>query len=333
MLNTLFRYVILMFSTLVAFTLNSQRPVRLVNTNLTNSELIIQVHNPINKTIVLINLPDSIQRLSKQKKTLLVFYALPNGNSIEWTMGKLVQANDDWHYDIQHIAAQTRWLREVMKDYHVIVAYMANEQKSWPAWKKQQFDGPKEIKRIVDSLIGMFSIYHPQVMLNSHSGGGSFIFGYLEAVEKIPDEISRIAFIDSDYGYEDSLHSLKLINWLKSSKKHYLNVLAYNDSVVIYNNKPLVSATGGTWYRSKMMQRTLSEYFPCKTTVDSNFIHYNFLLNRISIDLKINKERKIYHTEQVARNGFIHTVIYGTKYQKKREYIYWGDRVYNSFIY
>jgi len=292
----------------------------------------IQLNNPQNKTVIRLNLPDNITHISTKKKTLLIFFALPNGNSIEWTMGKQLQAGDDWHYDIRHIAAQTRWLRQVMPDHNIIVAYMANELKSWPAWKKQQANGPIEIKRIVDSITGMFTAFHPEVMLNSHSGGGSFIFGYLDAVDKIPDEISRIAFIDSDYGYEDSLHSTKLVKWLKASKQHHLNVLAYNDSVVIYNGKPLVSPTGGTWYRTKMMQRKLSGPFSFKIEEDTSLIHYSALSGRVDIYLKTNQEGKIYHTEQVARNGFIHTVISGTKYQEKPGYRYWGERVYGEFI-
>jgi hypothetical protein len=296
-----------------------------------NKERTIRINNPANKTVIEISLPDTITNINTRKKTLLIFFALPNGNSIEWTKGKRLSEGDDWHYDIQHIAAQTLYLRSIMTDRNVIVAYMANELKSWPAWKRAQPNGPMEIKRIVDSITGMFAAWKPEVMLNSHSGGGSFIFGYLDAVDEIPKHISRIGFIDSDYGYEDSLHTGKLVKWLKSSK-HHLNVLAYNDSVVIYNGKPLVSPTGGTWYRTKWMQRKLNESFRFKTDADTSLLHYSALSNRIDIYLKTNDQGKIYHTEQVARNGFIHTVISGTAYQQKAGYTYWGERVYDKYI-
>jgi hypothetical protein len=317
---------------LIASLSYAQKGHAFITNDPTTREETISINNPVNKTIIKINLPAGNPAMDPGKKTLLVFFALPNGNSIEWTMGKTLKDGDDSHYDIQHIAAQTRYLRQVMKDKNLIVAYMANELKSWPAWKKQRPDGPKEIKRIVDSITGIFSAYNPQVMLNSHSGGGSFIFGYLDAVDKIPDEIQRIAFIDSDYGYEDSLHGSKLANWLKSSRKHHLDVLAYNDSVVIYNGKPLVSPTGGTWYRSKMMQRKLSESFRFNINADTSLIHYSALSNRVDIILKTNTKGLIYHTEQVARNGFIHTVISGTSYERKADYEYWADRVYSAWI-
>lgn len=287
-----------------------------------------RIDNPVNKTLTEIDIPDT---LLPGKKTLLVFFALPNGNSIEWTRGKKMAPGDDWHFDIQHIGAQTRYLREVMKGHNLIVAYMANHLKSWPAWKRQTPGGPAEIKRMVDSITGMFAKYNPEVMLNSHSGGGSFIFGYIDAVSHVPAQVKRIAFIDSDYGYEDSMHTAKLSHWLAAGK-HFLSVLAYNDSVVIFNGKPLVSPTGGTWYRTQLMQRKLAESFRFKGTEDTVFRNYSALSNRIDIHLKTNPEGKIYHTEQVARNGFIHTVISGTKYGRKAKYEYWGPRIYEGFI-
>ncbi len=293
-------------------------------------EKLVVIDNPVNKTLIKIDMP-LLQQAGK--KTLLIFYALPNGNSIEWTMGKQTGAGDDWHFDIQHIAAQARWLRQVITDRNLVVVYLANQLKSWPAWKKQAPDGPKEIRRIVDSITGMFISSNPEIMLDSHSGGGSFIFGYLDAVDRIPDNISRIGFIDSDYGYEDSLHGAKLVQWLSASKQHFLYVLSYNDSVVVYNGKPLVSPTGGTWYRSQLMQKKLATALSFKRTEDTAFISYHALNNRVAILLKTNTTGKIYHTEQVARNGFIHTVIGGTRYERKAGYHYWGERVYTPFIF
>ena len=36
-------------------------------------------------------------------ETVISFFALPNGNTTEQTMGKQMQPGDDWHFDIQHI--------------------------------------------------------------------------------------------------------------------------------------------------------------------------------------------------------------------------------------
>src|SRR4026209_1997616 len=53
---------------------------------------------------------------NKKRETYIVLFALPNGNSIEWTKGKKIKTGDDWHFDIQHIAAQTRFVRNLDKN-------------------------------------------------------------------------------------------------------------------------------------------------------------------------------------------------------------------------
>ena len=263
--------------------------------------------------------------------TYLILFALPNGNTIEWTKGKKIKPGDDWHFDIQHIAAQTRFIRNLDKKNNYIVAYLMTEQKSWPTWKRTTPGSLSLIKNIVDSLASHFKDHQPKIILNGHSGGGSFIFGYLDAVEKIPENIERIAFLDSDYGYEDSLHTKKLANWLQN-KDHKLVVLAYNDSLVIYNGKPLVSATGGTWYRSGLMQRKLSEIFSFKTISDTSFINHWALNGRVRISLKHNPNGLIYHTVQVEKNGFILSVFSNTRYDRTKYFTYFADRVYGKFI-
>ena len=275
-------------------------------------------------------------RLGKKGETYLVFYALPNGNSIEWTKGKKINTGDDWHFDIQHIAAQTRFVRALDKKNNYIVVYLMAEQKSWPAWKRTpQNSDPdsyrEKIKNIVDSVTSIFQFYKPRVILNGHSGGGSFIFGYLDAVEKIPSNIERICFLDSDYGYEDSLHTNKLVNWLQN-KNHHLFVLAYNDSIVIFNGKQLVSATGGTWYRSRLMQRKLAESFSFITNADTSFINHSALNGRIRIILKENPNGLIYHTVQVEKNGFILSLLSNTQFDKRKYFTYFSEKAYHEFI-
>ena len=70
---------------------------------------------------ILLNAPAPAQYDIK-RPTLLVVYATPNGNTIEQTMGATVEKGADWHFDIQHIAAQTRRLREVDKVENVVLA-------------------------------------------------------------------------------------------------------------------------------------------------------------------------------------------------------------------
>lgn len=286
------------------------------------------IKNGLDSVTININAP---LHFNKKGKTFLILFALPNGNSIEWTKGKKIKPGDDWHFDIQHIAAQTRFVRKMDKKNNYIVVYLMADQKSWPAWRRTHHGSFDLIRSVVDSLSDRFKEFSPSIFLNGHSGGGSFIFGYLDGVPKIPDNIERIAFLDSDYGYDETFHARKITEWLQN-ENHKLFVLAYNDSLVIFNGKPLVSPTGGTWYRSRLMQRKLAETFPFKTIADTAFIDHSALDGRIRIILKENPNGLIYHTVQVEKNGFIFSLLSNTKFDRRKYFTYWGDRVYEKYI-
>jgi hypothetical protein len=289
----------------------------------------LNMADSLKKITVNINAP---LKFKHRRKTYLVLYALPNGNGIAWTKGKKPTPGDDWHFDIQQIDAQTRFVRKLDKKNNYIIVYLMASQKNWPAWKRTTANASYNIKSFIDSICDMFKVYHPKIVLTGHSGGGSFIFGLLDAVADIPANIESIAFLDSDYGYEDSLHKNKLARWLHLSSRHKLLVLAYKDSLVVFNGKPLVSATGGTWYRSRLMQRNLAESFYFNTVSDSALITHIALEGRIQIILKENPNGIILHTEQVARNGFILSLLFATKFQKKKYFTYFGNRVYERFL-
>jgi hypothetical protein len=72
------------------------------------------------------------------------------------------ETGDDWHFDIQHIAAQTRFVRNLDKKNNYIVVYLMANQKSWPTWKRTMKLKVK-IKNIVDSLSDRFKEYHPKL--------------------------------------------------------------------------------------------------------------------------------------------------------------------------
>src|SRR5436190_15873665 len=58
----------------------------------------------------------------KQQNRQLVIYATPNGNTIEQTLGCAAAEGRDWHFDIQHVAAQIRRLREFTPDEDIVLA-------------------------------------------------------------------------------------------------------------------------------------------------------------------------------------------------------------------
>jgi len=260
----------------------------------------------------------------------LALYALPNGNTIEQTVGKILQPGDDWHYDILPIGAQTRFLRQQIDDYNLVTIYLETTQKSWPTWKSQHPNHAEIIKSLVEYLKSYFRDYDPFIILTGHSGGGRFTFSFMDAFTELPDYVDRISFLDSNYGYEHS-YGDKMIQWLNASPDHFLTVLAYNDSVALYNGQPIVSPTGGTWYRSRIMQRYFSNHFSFTNEEDDEFIRHKALGGRISIILKKNPLQQILHTVQVERNGFIHSMLSGTALESQA-YQYYGDRIYTEWI-
>ncbi len=285
-----------------------------------------------------IQLPDEVRIVIKaparesfatNQPVLLFFYALPNGNTIEQSIGKILQPGDDWHFNIQHIGAQTRWLRQVITNKTIVVAYLEAGMKSWPTWRKKYSDA--RIAEILDGVRVIFSANKTEVVLASHSGGGSLIFGYLNAVEKIPDDVKRLAFLDSNYGYDSKLHADKIKNWLAAAGENYLCVLAYQDYLGLLNGKSFVSEAGGTWGRSQVMLRDLGAQFQFISTTNGGLETFSALDGRIEFLMKENPEHKIFHTVQVERNGFIHALLSGTA-DAGKGYEYFGERAYTKWI-
>lgn len=265
--------------------------------------------------------------LNEDKPTKVVLFALPNGNTTAQSFGKKLASGDDWHFDIQHIGAQTSFIRNTDQKHNYIVVYVENGLKSWPAWRRQIKNADSLVKHIVDTIRHRYQALKPTLSLTGHSGGGSFIFGYLNSVTQLPNYIERIGFLDATYGYETEKHKQKLQQWLNQAKKS-LQVIAYNDSVVVYNGKPLVSPTGGTWYRSKLMAKDLMDLK--HQEIATQLLRYSNKQN-ISFTLIKNPECKIFHTVLVEKNGFIHCLFNGTKLANKN-YLFWGERAYQSHI-
>jgi hypothetical protein len=264
------------------------------------------------------------------KKILLIFYVLPNGNTTEQTVGKRLKPGDDWHFNIQHIGAQTRFLRAALPDCAVVVTYLENNLKSWPAWRKKY--GDRLIPGVISQVQQLFVGHNVATVLSGHSGGGSLIFGYLNALPAIPDNVVRLAFLDSNYAYDSALgHEKKLAQWLNAGARHCLCVLAYNDAVALLEGKSFVSAAGGTWGKSHEMQRDLAADFHFVVQTNADFQKFMALDGRLQFWLKENPERKILHTVQVEQNGFIHSMLSGTS-KEGQGYDYFGPRAYVKWI-
>ena len=95
------------------------------------------------------------------------------------------------------------------------MAYLEAEGKSWPAWREKRPDNPARIRRLVHATAQHVSGKPLQIALVAHSGGGSFIFGYINGGDAIDPRITRIAFLDANYAYSDNQHhGERLLSWM-----------------------------------------------------------------------------------------------------------------------
>lgn len=269
----------------------------------------------------------------RNKPTKLVLYALPNGNSTAWTIGKVPEEGDDWHFHIQNIGAQTRYLRAVARDCNWVTVYLEADSKSWGRWRKSGPMRDRTIKEAVEYLLSLFSGCNPQIELNSHSGGGNFIFGFMDANADIPAYVKRISFIDSNYNWDDKRYGDKLRRWLAASPDHRLFVACYDDANALLDGKPFVSRKGGTYYRTYLMQRYLKRNLKgvkWKKVETDSIITHTTGDRRIQFYSRKNPERAIYHTILVERNGYIHSGLSGTAYEGKG-YTFMGGRAYDDY--
>ena len=293
-----------------------------------DEQIISYTHNPGIK--IEINAP-SIAEFDPALPTALVLYALPNGNSIDWTIGRQKADGDDWHFQIQHIGAQTRFIRSMKPGFNLVTVYLESEQQSWGNWVRAGNDRCTKIKEVIESLIDIFEDFNPHVILSGHSGGGNFVFGFMDSVDTIPSYVKRIVFLDSNYNWDNARYGQKLVDWLNTSSDNKLVVACYDDYNALLDGKRFVSETGGTFYRSKMMLQYLKENMQSEWTESE---HENLLQSKSSNILFLmrkNPERKIWHTVLVEKNGYIHSILFGTPHENK-DYEFMGDNTYGDFI-
>ncbi len=280
---------------------------------------------------VLVNAPGNFDG---KKPTRLIFYATPNGNTLEQTMGCLTEGKTDWHFNIQHVAAQVRRLREVDRDSQIVLACLEAEGLSWPAWKKNRVDGPKTIRKVVETVRQWIPAQDISITLAGHSGGGSFLFGFIDAGADIPNEIERMIFLDADYSYSDaSRHGDKILAWLKHGKSHRLVVIAYDDRSVMLDGKlVVVGPDGGTFRATDRMASSFTRNgIELVESTLGDFRILKGMNDQIALCVHKNPQNKILHTALVGEmNGLLRGLSNDAPQQKWGTF--GGSRAYTKWI-
>lgn len=267
------------------------------------------------------------------RPTTVIFYSTPNGNTIAQTLGCIMTPGLDWHYDIQHIAAQTRVLREVCPGENIVLVCVEAEGRSWPSWRAKHSDNAALIRAMVEDTIKGLPGRATKVVLAGHSGGGSEIFGFINSGDVIPDWVERIAFLDANYAYSDQdKHGDKLIAWLKGDAKRSLVVLAYDDRNITLDGKIVNSPTGGTYRSSERMRTRFSQDMTLDHSESGDVDRYTGLGGQVTFIVHRNPGNKILHTAMIGEmNGYLEAMTLNTPAHAK-----WGafgpPRAYTKWI-
>jgi hypothetical protein len=88
--------------------------------------------------------------------TRVMVYALPNGNTLEQTLGCKMTKGLDWHYDIQHVAAQVRLLREIKPDERLVLVCAEAAKLSWPSWRSSHKNANELTGKLLDEWRNKF---------------------------------------------------------------------------------------------------------------------------------------------------------------------------------
>ncbi len=262
----------------------------------------------------------------------LVVFATPNGNSIEQTLGCRAADGVDWHFDIQHVAAQVRRLRELAPAEDVALACVEADGLSWPAWRARRGGGGAGVRAIVAAARAALPGRAVKIDLCAHSGGGSFLWGYVEDGDGIPDEVERIVFLDANYSYAEARHGEPLRAWLRRAARHRLVVLADDDREVELGGKKVVGADGGTFRASQRMLDALAGPFALRTVREGDVELTRSEEAQVTVLRHLNPQRRILHTALVGdMNGLLWALTVGDD-EASRWGTFGGPRAYTAWI-
>jgi len=262
--------------------------------------------------------------------TDVVFYATPNGSTVEQTLGgqlsKSIDAN--WLFDIQHVAAQVRLLRTLEPDRNIVLVVAQSAEKSWPTYRHVHADAPQRVRAMIAEACRGLPGSQIHLILTGHSGGGQFLWSYIDGGDAIGDQVDRIAFLDANYAYsEESHHGEKFLAWLHGSSDRHLVVIAYDDREITLNGKKVLKAPlNGTYGSSHRMIDRFAKEMTFTTDRLGPFDRWTAMNGQIWFYIHPNPENKILHTALVGEmNGLLQALTVGTPQENK-----WGTFAHST---
>lgn len=191
--------------------------------------------------------------------------------------------------------------QDASRDY--ILAVVQPSQLSWPEFRRTAADANRWIAEWVESM--KIEVDADEIVLACHSGGGSFLWGWMKAYDELPEHLHRLIFLDANYSFSiEEGHDRKLVQWLSRSKENVLVVIAYDDREIQLNGKQVVGADGGTYRASERMLNSLSATIEFSDMTEGSFRNRIGLDGRVQLLVHQNPDNKILHTALVGEmNG------------------------------
>ena len=255
------------------------------------------------------------------RPTRLVLFTTPNGNTIEQTLGSARTEKTDWHFDIQHIAAQIRLLRTLVAGENIVLVCLEARGLSWPSWRARHPDNAALIRQLVEGFRQGIPGALARVALTGHSGGGSFLFGFLNGGESIPEFVDNLALLDANYAYSDTdRHGDKLLAWLRGDKARRLSVIAYDDREITLDGKKVVGPEGGTFRATERMRARFAKEVPLTQSRRGPIVSHLALEGQLTLRVHQNPKNMILHTALVGEwNGLV-SALCDTPFAEPRRY-------------
>ncbi len=247
-----------------------------------------------------------------KKPTRVVVFALPAGNTIEQTIGTTKKDGQDWHFEIQQIAAQTRKLRESSPGENIVVAYVEAPRLNPGAWHKDQVGRGEIIGQLANDIKSKIGAPNATIDFSSHSAGRSLVNSYLDETPQIPVDVKRISYLDSNHGFNPARGD-KMVSWLNAAPDHYLTVISYDDQNIVDKStgEPIKGRVG--YARTyEMIDHFQKQGLTLTKEQKNGYVHFTGLNGRVNILIMDNPGNTILHTETVSRNGFIYSQTAGT---------------------
>lgn len=267
---------------------------------------------------------------SPNKPIHLLIYATPNGNTAEETIGSRTLPELPFRFGIQHVLAQTRFLRTIDTKETLILAVVQAPKLSWPAFRGADENAGARIPELVETLQKLVSA--ETITLSGHSGGGAFLLEYIQRQPEIPDHVQRLLFLDAIYSWDNAIHRDKVDKWLNLESQRRLISIAYDDREITLNGRKVIGPEGGTWRATERMKAGFAAVRPLFDDTAEPFLRTQDDTNQVLLLRHPNPENRILHTALVGdMNGLIAGMTFGKSWETT-----WGKlgdpAVYNALI-